>query len=106
MKVFRLDEMKGGWFIGNFSPTLLDDSNFEVAVKYYKEGDYEKSHFHKISTEYTVIVEGEVKMNNIIYKKGDIIVISPMESTDFIALTDVTTTVIKIPSSINDKYIL
>ena len=33
-------------------------------------------------------------------------VISPMESTDFTALTDVTTTVIKIPGSINDKYIL
>ena len=106
MRIFKLKDMHLGWFIGNFTPTVLNNSNFEVGVKYYKKGDFEKAHFHKISTEYTVIVEGEVKMNNIIYKKGDIIVISPMESTDFIALTDATTTVIKIPSSINDKYIL
>jgi hypothetical protein len=104
MKKIKLDDMIGGWFIGNFTPTVLNNSCFEAGVKYYKKGDFENAHYHKISTEYTVIVEGEVKMNNIIYKKGDIIVISPMESTDFIALTDVTTTVIKIPSSINDKY--
>jgi quercetin dioxygenase-like cupin family protein len=104
MKKIKLDDMIGGWFIGNFTPTVLNNSYFEAGVKYYKKGDFENAHYHKISTEYTVIVEGEVKMNNIIYKKGDIIVISPMESTDFIALTDVTTTVIKIPSSINDKY--
>ncbi len=106
MKIFKLKDMRFGWFIGNFSPSVFSTSNFEVGVKYYKKGDFEKAHYHKISTEYTVIVEGKVKMNNVIYVKGDIIVISPMESTDFMALTDVITTVIKTPSSINDKYIL
>ena len=104
MKVFKLDQMVGGWFIGNFSPTILNNKYFEIAVKYYKKGDFEKAHYHKISTEYTVIVEGKAKMNDEVYMKGDIIVISPNESTDFHALTDVITTVIKTPSSINDKY--
>jgi hypothetical protein len=43
-------------------------------------------------------------MNNIEYRQDDIITINPNESTDFKCLTDVTTVVIKIPSSKGDKY--
>jgi len=32
-------------------------------------------------------------------------VIDPFQETDFLALTDVTTTVIKYPSANNDKYL-
>ena len=62
-----------------FSPSLCKNSNCEVAVKYYKKGEYEESHYHKIATEYTVIISGRVKMNGIEYKTGDIIVESTNE---------------------------
>jgi quercetin dioxygenase-like cupin family protein len=101
----NLNDFTKGWIIGNFEPTLLNTNDFEVAIKRYKAGDYENSHHHKISTEYTIIVEGTVLMNEIEYKKDDIIIIKPNESTDFKCLTDVTTVVIKTPSSKDDKYI-
>ena len=44
-------------------------------------------------------------MNGIKYVKGDIIEISPNESTDFKALSFVKTVVVKIPSAKNDKYL-
>jgi mannose-6-phosphate isomerase-like protein (cupin superfamily) len=94
-----------GWFIGKFEPTLLDTSDFEIAIKRYKAGDNEEFHHHKIATEYTVIVEGEVIMNNVQYKTNDIIIIPPNESTDFKCLTDVITVVVKTPSVGGDKYI-
>jgi len=93
-----------GWVIGDFLPTLFNTGDFEVAIKRYNSGDYEESHFHKIATEYTIIVEGVVLMNGVEYKQDDIITINPNESTDFKCLTDVTTVVIKIPSSKGDKY--
>jgi quercetin dioxygenase-like cupin family protein len=93
-----------GWFVGNFSPTLISTNDVEVAVKRYKAGDYESSHYHKIATEITVIVSGEVEMNGIKYSDDDIIVIEPGDKTDFRCLTDVVTVVVKHPGANNDKY--
>jgi quercetin dioxygenase-like cupin family protein len=105
MKKDRLEEFIGGWFIGNFSPSLLKTNDVEVAVKHYKTGDYDKEHYHKIGTEYTVIVKGRVKMSGKEYAEGDVLTIPPLESTDFLALTEATTVVVKIPGASNDKYL-
>jgi len=105
VKVNRIDNMIKGWFVGNFEPTVLNTSNVEVAVKKYKKGEYEELHFHKIATEVTVIVGGVVKMNDKVYKAGDIVTISPGTSTDFTAITDVVTVVVKHPGATNDKYL-
>lgn len=104
MKVFNLDDMTKGWFVGNFSPTTLSTNQVEVAVKRYKAGEYEPAHHHKIATEITVITDGEVRMNDIVYRAGTILVIEPNTPTDFLALTDVTTTVVKCPGANDDKY--
>lgn len=105
MKIDKLNDMKLGWFVGNFEPSLYKTENVEVAVKHYKNGDYEKSHSHKIATEITVIAKGKVKMNDTEYCEGDIITIPPNEFTDFLALDDNTMTiVVKIPGAKNDKY--
>ena len=105
MEKHNLNEMIGGWFIGNFNPSLLKTNDVEVAVKNYKAGDEEEAHYHKIATEYTVILKGKVRMLGVEYNEGEILTIPPMESTDFLALTDVTTVVVKIPGASNDKYI-
>jgi hypothetical protein len=105
-KIDKLDNMFKGWFVGNFEPTVLATNDVEVGVKKYKKGEYEGSHFHKIATEITLILEGEVMMNGEIYKSGDILTIFPGHSTDFEALTDVTTVVVKHPGANDDKYIL
>lgn len=104
MNINNLKNFVKGWFIGNFEPTLLNTNDFEVAIKRYNAGDYEESHHHKIATEFTIIVEGEVEMNGTKYIKDDIIMIQPNESTDFKCITDVVTVVIKTPSANNDKY--
>lgn len=106
MKTGKLDDMIKGWFVGNFEPTLLRTNDVEVAVKEYKKGDYESSHYHKIATEITVILNGRVRMNGVEYGKGDIIVMEPGESTDFECLEDGTqNVVVKHPGVNNDKYV-
>ena len=106
MKLANLDNMVKGWFIGNFEPTLFKTDQFEISCKFYKKGDYETSHSHKIATEYTMIAQGLVEMNGVQYKKDDIIIIEPSEYTDFNVLEDNTITiVVKIPCVKNDKYL-
>ena len=104
MKIAKVSDMIKGWFIGDFEPTLWKTNDVEVAVKHYKAGDAETAHFHKIATEFTVITAGTVEMNGVQYQAGDIVVIERGEVTDFRAITDVTTTVVKIPGAANDKY--
>jgi quercetin dioxygenase-like cupin family protein len=106
MKLHKLKEMFRGWIVGNFEPSCFKTDEVEIAVKEYKKGDKEPSHYHKIATEITVIVSGIVLMNNIEYKTGDIITIEPGESTNFEALSDVVTTVVKVPCVKDDKYII
>jgi len=105
MKTSHLSHMFKGWFVGDFSPTLLATCDVEVAVKTYKAGDYEERHYHKLATEITVITQGRVRMNGIEYQQGDIIIIEPFEATDFMALEDSMTTVVKYPGAPNDKFL-
>lgn len=106
MKKNNLNNFIKGWIIGRFEPSLFQTDDFEISIKRYKEGDCEQSHTHKIATEYTIIIDGQVKMNNILYQSNDIIIIEPNEYTDFKCLTDIAITcVVKIPCSKNDKYI-
>lgn len=93
-----------GWFIGDFEPTICKTQDVEVGVKDYKAGEYEPYHYHKVATEYTVIIEGKVEMNGKCYSTGDIIRIMPYEITDFKAITKTKTIVVKIPGAKNDKY--
>lgn len=106
MKTAKLDDMIKGWFIGNFEPSLCKTNDVEVAVKKYNKGDFEDKHYHKIATEYTLIISGRVRMNNKEYKEGDIIIMEPYETTDFECLEDNTiNVVVKLPGASNDKYL-
>jgi hypothetical protein len=104
MRKSNLKNMIKGWFIGQFEPTLFHSKDVEVAIKKYKKGDTEVRHHHRVATEITVIVSGKVWMNEQIYKEDDIIVIEPFESTDFIALSNSITAVVKMPGTLNDKF--
>lgn len=106
MKKFKLEKFKGGWFIGNFEPTLVKTEGFEVAVKHYKKGDKERAHVHKLADEFTVVVSGKCRLNGEILGPSDIALIRKGEAMteDFEALEDTVNTVVKIPSVIGDKY--
>ena len=106
MRSAKLADMVKGWFVGNFEPTLYRTNDVEVAVKEYNAGDYESAHYHKISTEITVIQSGRVKMFDKIFESGDIIVVEPNEATDFTAIENTVTVVVKLPGVNNDKYLV
>jgi hypothetical protein len=105
MNVAHLNDMVRGWFVGDFEPTVFQTRDVEVGVKSYMAGDYEEWHYHRLATEITVIVSGEVEMNRRRYGPGDILVIRPLEGTDFRALTDVVNVVVKLPGATDDKYL-
>ena len=104
MQLHKLSGMTKGWFVGDFSPVVLPSTAAEVAVKSYAAGSVEARHVHRVATEVTLIVSGRARMNDRVLEAGDIVLIEPGEFTDFEALTDVTTVVVKTPSAAGDKY--
>jgi len=104
MKKYNFNDMKGGWFIGDFEPTAYRTPDCEVAyVKHYKNQEWEK-HFHKIATEITYIIRGKIKINDEVFSPGDIFVIEPNEIADPKFLEDSDVIVVKVPSNTNDKF--
>ena len=104
MKHHRLDDMTKGWFVGDFSPHVAASKDAEVAIKSYAQGDHEAAHYHSVATEITAFVSGRAQMLGREWQAGDIVTIEPGEVTDFTALTDVTTVVVKMPCVAGDKF--
>ena len=103
MKKHKIDSFTKGWFIGDFTPTLLSTKDFEVSMKTYVKGDKEDRHVHKVAHEYTIVGTGRFRMNDVILDAGDILELKPGEPADFECLEGGVTFVVKSPSAPHDK---
>jgi hypothetical protein len=105
METYNIDDFFKGWIIGNFSPSLHRNSDFEIAVKFFTKGEIEAAHKQLIATEITVVIEGEVRLGNAYFTRGDVISIPPNEVADFESITNSSLVCIKFPSMPNDKVV-
>ena len=105
MNRYDLKEFENGWIIGNFSPSILRNENFEIAIKRYNPGDTEVRHYQRIATEVTFVVSGKIRMNDEIIEENQIIELLSLEEFDFEALEKSVVVCIKYPSIPNDKII-
>jgi len=98
-----LDNMKRGWLVGNFEPSILRTEQFEVAYMRHKKGEYWPPHLHKEISEYNVLIRGKMKMNNEIINEGDVFIIPKTMLTHAVFLEDCEVLCIKVPSVPTDK---
>lgn len=106
MKIFKIDDMVGGWFAGNFSPTAYKTDAFEVCYKKHVKGEMWDTHYHKEGTEINYLIRGKVKIQNTILTAGDVFVIYPWEVSDPEFLEDCEVIIVKTPSVPGDKYLV
>lgn len=104
MDILKMNDMTGGWFIGNFEPTAFKTAEFEVCYKHHTKGEQWDTHYHKEGTEINYLVEGKMTIQNKELNKGDIFILHPFEIADPIFLEDCTVLIIKTPSKPGDKF--
>jgi quercetin dioxygenase-like cupin family protein len=104
MKTANINDMVRGWFIGNFEPSVLRTKDFEVGILSHKKGEIWPEHYHKIATEYNVLISGKMLIKNTIIDPGTIFIFEPGETADPQFLEDCNVLVVKTPSVIGDKY--
>ena len=105
MRLYKISDFKIGWFVGNFEPSLIKNSEFEIGVKSYSQGQRERKHMQLKATEITVVISGIVRIGNLQLVSGDVLVIQPLEEADFEAITDCVLVCVKSPSDPQDKVI-
>jgi hypothetical protein len=106
MRFFNFDEMVGGWFIGDFTPTAYNTSDFEVSFKTHPKGEIWATHYHKVAVEINLIVFGRMTIQDILLNAGTIFVVDPGEIVDPVFHEDCGIVCVKVPSVKNDKYIV
>lgn len=105
MDVTRVSDYVGGWFLGNFTPTIEANPHVEICVKRYAKGAVEPVHYQRQATEYTIVLSGRAQMGDFTLGPDDIIRIPPGEACGFEALDDVVLVAVKTPSLPDDKVI-
>lgn len=104
MNLHKLVDFYRGWFIGDFHPTLIKTKAFEIGILKHKKNEYWAAHYHKVATEYNVLISGSMILNETPIGAGDIFIIEPGEIAQPTFLEDCTLLVIKTPSVTGDKY--
>lgn len=105
MKLYNLKDMKGGWFVGNFEPSVLKTPDFEVSYKKHMKNEFWDIHYHETCKEINLLISGKMIIQNKILNAGDIFVLEPFEVADPNFLEDCEIICVKTPS-INDKIII
>ena len=106
MKLFKLNDMKSGWFIGDFEPTAYSTKDFEVSYRVHPKGQKWDTHYHKKATEINLLVSGQMMLQDKILVGGDIFILEPFEIAAPVFLEDCTILCVKTPSEISDKYVV
>lgn len=104
MKILKLSEMKGGWFIGDFKPTCFDTKDFEVSYKVHKKGEKWGDHVHKVATEINLLIKGRMSNGSQEVNSGEIFIVSPGEEMRPEFHEDCEVVCVKTPSVKGDKY--
>ncbi len=104
MKIYNIDDMTKGWFIGDFSPSVFKNPFFEVAHHKHEKGYRCDPHTHKIAQELTYIVRGKLIASGKELASGDMFIYEPNDVADVEIIEDVDLIVVKWPSVPSDKY--
>lgn len=104
MIVSNIKNYTNGWMVGDFSPSLIRSTQFELAHHQHQAGEKSVPHFHKETTELNYIVSGELIVSGRHLKAGDIWIYEPNEISDVEFLTYTSLIILRYPSIPGDKY--
>ena len=106
MKITRIEDYLGGWFVGNFEPAAYKTNGFEVSYKIHKKNEKWDWHYHEHLDEINLLVRGKMTIQGKTLMSGDVFVLEQLEIADPEFLEDCEIICIKSPNITNDKVII
>lgn len=106
MKIYDHLDLKEGWIVGDFEPSIFKNEHVAVAHHFRRAGHRGDKHTHKVATELTYVISGRVIASGQEFGAGEIFIYSPGEIADVRFLEHTDLIVIKWPSVPDDKYMM
>jgi quercetin dioxygenase-like cupin family protein len=106
MEIYKISDFKGGWFVGDFEPTVYKNREFEAGFKVHLKDEVWPKHYHKDSLEINYLVSGKMLIQGKELNSGDVFVIRPGEIADPIFIEECKVFIIKTPSIPGDKFLV
>lgn len=103
MKVLK-EKFIGGWFIGDFTPSIFRTKDFEVCYKIHEQNEKWPQHYHKVATEINYLMRGRMTVQGRELVAGDVFSFEPNEVADPVFTEKCELIVVKFPSVKGDKY--
>ena len=102
MKSFKMKNMKKGYFVGDFSPAVLENNAVELACKGASKYTLDAAYYRKEDTTVILIMSGRLDVDGKIYKYGDVLLFEPGDIINLFALTNVRMIVSHFPGTKKD----
>jgi NDP-sugar pyrophosphorylase family protein len=103
-KTYKLKNFVRGWFVGNFEPSIIKTSDYEIAIIHHKKDEQWDYHYHKLADEINILLKGSMLINNRRVNEKHLFMIPSKQLTCPIFLEDCYVLCIKVPSAPGDKY--
>lgn len=106
MRVSRIEDTEKGWFIGDFPKAAFQSKDFEVSWRIHPAGEQWELHYQEEAYEINLLISGEMILNNVHLKSGDVFILDPYEITDVQFIKECSVVCVKTPSLPNDKIVV
>jgi mannose-6-phosphate isomerase-like protein (cupin superfamily) len=106
MEVYRIEDMEGGWYAGDFSPVAYQTSDFEICYKKHFKGEEWPKHYHKEADEINFLRSGKMIIQGRELNSGDVFILRKDEIADPVFLEDCEVFIVKTPSVPGDKFVI
>ena len=106
MSKYHIKNMVRGWFIGNFEPSVLKTTQFEVGHLKHHKGEKWPAHYHEHMREVNYLIKGKMIANNETISAGEIFIIEKNEVCTPVFLEECEIICVKVPSIIGDKVLV
>jgi dTDP-glucose pyrophosphorylase len=107
VEIFKLENFKNGWIIGDFEPSILKNSGVELAVMNKKKGKgINNFHYHENCMEINVLIKGKMLVNDKIINENDIFIFNKNVPSIYEYLEDCVFVVFKNKPSNTDKVLM
>ena len=86
-KPMNISDYLDGWIVGDFIPSLIKTKDTEIGLRRFAPYEYEGFYHRRDTTEYIILVNGQIRVNGKELLKGDIVKILPGEDYDILPLS-------------------
>lgn len=102
----QINEYVRGWLIGNFEPSIMKTTEYEIGIMSHFTGEHHGFHYHQHLTEFNILLSGKILLNNIPINAGTIFIMNKNIIACSKFLEDCKILCIKVPSVPGDKTII